>query len=424
MRQTKLGLGQPGTRKPEGGFVLIRAGAILSAWAALRAKIIRLLDLRVWLACHELVARRTAAQRAVRARYGLDELQRLVGGVGGKRLEHSVRRLEACGLLHWTADEISFPDGRAADSEADMVSLKRLVPFPRRLLRFVAGGATRVMTATILGHLLRCAFYRRGLCTSDGACKASWIAKAFGVDERNVKKARARLIDLGWIVRVGSHQWRMNRWGGRFCIDLSWSPSVRQERKWPPQQAISTCESPPPESNQNPLREYVHQKPASCGPTGVSRGLAKPTQPSLRHIQAEDLQDTFRLRRLHDEACNSDLAKRGEAGLLDFVALAEHARVYATGNPCGLFAALLRGQRWHFITHADETRARAQLCPYALQSPNHESRPVAAAHDVWTVMARFGWEGSERAGTHRELNACLEPAVGGDAQPRQSPFDA
>jgi len=353
----RVGKGQ-GIRKPAGGFILMRAEELLCLWAAFSAKIIRLVDLRVYLACKELVARRSGARKGVKPRYQITELHKLVGGVGGKRLEASIRRLEQARFLHWSTEAIVFSETVVADVEAESVSLTRLVPIPRRLLRYIAGGTTRVMTATILGHLLRCVFYHRGVCTSEGACKASWIAETFGVDERNVKKARARLIALGWLQPVDATQWRKNRWGGSFRVVLSWSGSVDQAPALPPPPQLSTTQTPPPESDKHPLREYKNQEPGSAFCEKEKNGA---DHPSLRHVVPDDLSETSRLLVLHAHACEAGLAKPGEAGRLLFIALAEHARRYGTRNPCGLFASLLRRQQWSFVNQLDEDCARLRL---------------------------------------------------------------
>ncbi len=358
MRQVSRMAGQG---KPAGGYVLVRAGELLSVWEAYRAKIIRLVDLRVWLACKELVARRTAAQRTVLAHYGVAEVHRLVGGVGGRRLEGCVRRLEAAHLLRWSESAITFPATLPADAAPGTGSMARLVPVPRRLLRFLAGAGSRVLVATVLGHLLRCVYYRRGTCSAQGACKASWVAEVFGVDERNVKRTRARLVEFGWLTPLTAPQWRMNRWGGVFRVNLSWNAQSRSERGSPPPAGLSTTQTPPPESDKHPLREYRNQKPAERGPRGVCKGTRNRMRTGFNRVAPEDLRETPRLCALHQEACEAGLASPGDAGRLAFVALAEHASAYATRNPCGLFAWLIRRQAWEFVTSNDEDRARDRL---------------------------------------------------------------
>jgi len=130
--------------------------------------------------------------------------------------------------LHWEETKLTFPDERAhiGDTEAltamlDQISNRhRLIPVPRRLLRYLAGGCPKVTVATILGHLMRCLYYRQGECRPQGHCKASWIARVFGVSVRQVKKARHGLEDLGLLQRSTTVQWVMNRYGQTMTVNL------------------------------------------------------------------------------------------------------------------------------------------------------------------------------------------------------------
>ena len=103
--------------------------------------------------------------------------------------------------------------------------------------------------------------------------------------------------------------------------------------------------------------------------TDVGEGWSLPA-PTLAHILGADLHSTSRLLALHRQATGRELAPKGERGELEVLGLAEHALRYATRNAPGLFARLLREQRWSFITHDDEMRAHARLREYrGLLSP-------------------------------------------------------
>src|SRR5919108_295878 len=78
---------------------------------------------------------------------------------------------------------------------------------PRRTLRFLARCRRRVLIATMLGHLLRCLYFRQGQCVGSGFCAASWIATVFGVSLRNVKLARQHLAACGWLTLVETPHW-------------------------------------------------------------------------------------------------------------------------------------------------------------------------------------------------------------------------
>ena len=84
---------------------------------------------------------------------------------------------------------------------------------PRQAIRLIAGGCRATVIATMLGHLLRCLYYREHRCLSGGWCKASWIAEVFGMDLRSVKAARKYLVAIGWLRTFHTSQRVGNRWG-------------------------------------------------------------------------------------------------------------------------------------------------------------------------------------------------------------------
>src|SRR5258708_20295647 len=82
-------------RKPHGGFVFLTVQQLCLLWWAYRIRLIQLMDLRVWFAAHEMVARRCQLAPDQVPDYTSTELHRLVGVGGGERLRASRRRLEA-----------------------------------------------------------------------------------------------------------------------------------------------------------------------------------------------------------------------------------------------------------------------------------------------------------------------------------------
>ena len=90
---------------------------------------------------------------------------------------------------------------------------RRRVPVPRQAVRLIAGGAKASVIATMLGHLIRCLYYRDQHCRSGGWCKASWIAEVFGINLRSVKAARKHLVEIGWLQTFPTPQRLCNRWG-------------------------------------------------------------------------------------------------------------------------------------------------------------------------------------------------------------------
>jgi hypothetical protein len=364
-------------QKPDGGYRFITVVQLCMIWWTYRHKRLRLLDLRTWFAAHELVARRCGLKPGQHPAYTLDELHRLVGGVGGEHLRASIHRLEAEGMLTWSATAITFATTPGALQVEDCLSLqtmlegipnnRRRVPVPRRTVRFIAGGARRVMIATILGHLLRCIYFRRGQCVAEGLCKARWIATVFGVDLRNVKAARKHLADIGWLTLQETPQWVCNRWGQKVVINLVWSRPAPEELKHdrapesPPPDAFSPTRLPPPDSHQEPLPGLNHQKPTSGRLAGTLTARKKDEKPTLHNVTPEDLRDIARLLILFEEATRQGVTKGSDSARLQFIAAAEHALVIGANNPCGLFIHLIRQKLSHFITQDDEDAANKRL---------------------------------------------------------------
>ena len=386
-------------RKPAGGFVLLSVQALATAWSAYRTNQIRLYDLRVWFAVQETVARRCQKSRRT-PHFQMSELHRLVGGVGAEHLRHALRRLERAGLCCWSESAVAsvVVEDRLSERTREFrtrmferVGKDRLVPVPRRMIRLLAGGARRVVIATVLGHLFRCLFFRRGVCKSVGTCKASWIADVFLVDERNAKAARKHLTSLGWLTPMRLPHWHQNRYGLRVAVNLAWAGPHRTNvdtRKLrttdsprPPRPI--TSETPPPESDKELLTDLKNQKPAARGPLVAEAPIrTRPKEkPNLNRVLLTDLSEPVRLQAMFEDAVRRGRLRGGESERIQFFAAAEHARMIGTKNPAGLFAHLVRKRLWHFSTQADEDGARQKLHRFdhgvAVQAKSRAHPPAA-----------------------------------------------
>lgn len=376
-------------KKPRGGYVLISVMSLVTVWWAFRTKLIRFIDLRVWFAAHLAVAARCRLAAGQTPSYSVSELARRTKA-NEKRVRSSLRRLEAKGLLSWSSSAITFSKSPDALPVSDLSGFwkmlelipnrKRLVPVPRSILGLLAADGSSTLVATVLGHLLRCLYYwpDEG-CRSHGTCKASWIAEAFDVSLRAVKSARKELERLGWLVRMDSPQWRMNRLGADVSINLDWAKAKGEggSNEVAPPPSISGPEIAPPESDKEPLRGYKNQKPAS-GETGflISEGKTA-EKPTLRDVVSEDLRETDRLLELHREAVAKELISESESDRLRFVAAAEHARKIGKRNPCGLFIRLVRGKLWQYLTQDDEDAASRRLKLHLFGMRRETPKPIA-----------------------------------------------
>jgi hypothetical protein len=439
-------------KKPSGGFRFLTVHQLCLVWWAYRIRLIRLLDLRVWFAAQEMVARRCQLAPEQIPVFTPQELQGLVGGRGGEHLRASIRRLEAAGLLTWATTQLTFATsptdlrGRHDLSAFHTMStaipnLARRVPVPRQAVRLIAGGCRPSVIATILGHLIRCLYYREHRCISGGWCKASWIADVFRVDLRTIKAARKHLVAMGWLQMHPIPQALCNRWGSYTLINLSWTRAARAQAAQddaqtppstsPPPPTFCTPTSPPPsKEHTEPFQDPQHQQPAPqadlprsslplhhSAPTsgGPAAGVKAQHQdkkpplqaPTLGHIVPEDLQETARLLTLFEQAQTHGLIGTSDSERLTFLGLAEHAKVVGAANPCGLFAALVRRQCWHFVTDSDEDAAhqrfkayrygtdqqsRGSPQPHALTQPEL-SKDAAIVRYLQSQLARAGFAG-------------------------------
>lgn len=408
---TKQRSNAEGARKPAGGFCLIRGTALLRAWAAYRGGEIDLMYLRVWFACWEALARRCGLPKGRVPRYRIEELQSLVGGTA-RRVGQAVRVLDRVGLVSWSPSSIVFPEegdfaaGNDFSETFDLASNhQRLVPVPRRIIRLLARGERKVAIATILGHLLRCLYYKRGLCLPEGTCKASWVAEVFGVDARNVKAARKCLVAMEWLLPVATNQIHLNRYGARVRVNLEWASGneISCPSKRSPLAPKTPTGSPPLYKDKKLSTRNKIPETRGGGPAGVFQ-KGKGEGPQLRNVRTEDLHSATNLSRLFNQAVEERLIKGSEMDQLNFFAAAEHARTVGTKNPCGLFVTLVRRGLWHYITLSDEDAARQKLRAVCeggrVEHKQWQRGRNAREHGPWSQSIRtrrsvqsprFGW---------------------------------
>lgn len=277
VRTTEQFTATPNAPAIGGGFVFIPVGHLLAVWFACQGLELGIGEFRAWLACIEMVKRRSFARDGTQPTYGLAELTRLLD-VTQARARLLVQNLVAAGLLTWSESAITFPEPPKFPDDllgpfADTIGRgKGSLVLPRTLLRFLVRGATPAVIAVALGALFRCLSSRGGQPDGWGRLKASWIATAFRVGERQVVAARNQLVDLGWFIVEGDNrQWAMNRWGRAYRINLGWNPPVRPIARSAPLPPSPAARPAPLLLDRNPLREeeIQNQNPAFGGPAGV-----------------------------------------------------------------------------------------------------------------------------------------------------------
>ena len=95
-------------RKPDGGFRFITAEQLFMAWWCYRVNQIRLFDLRIWFALHEIVSRRCQQNKKSTSNYEIDEVGDLIACTDLTAIRAGLRRLATCGLAVCTTRQIAF----------------------------------------------------------------------------------------------------------------------------------------------------------------------------------------------------------------------------------------------------------------------------------------------------------------------------
>lgn len=380
--------------KPDGGFVLVPAWVLVAAWQGVRTGDLRPVDLRVWLATFEAVARRCKARKGCRAAFRVEEFMGLTGCARRTVLE-SLARLRACGLVNvrrsgvvhgGTLVDLSFGDSPVVREAMDLVvNQRRRVPVPRRVVRMLAACDSPSLIATAFGHLLRCLYLRGRMCSSGGLCKSTWVAEVFGISDRSVKRGRAELLRLGLLLKSPTQQGVLNRWGQGLRWNLHWQGAATRRAgvgagmaaRVSPPRAVKHARVSPPRRTSISLSGSENQqrgggrRHGACGRS--SRGVG-----GLGHVRAETLANADALRGLFVRAVGGGLVRACEADALKFAGAAMHARRVGTRNVAGLFATVVRRGLWSHVSHEDEERAR-HVAATLLTRRSRPARPQAAS---------------------------------------------
>ncbi len=374
-----------------GGYRPLTNQQICEAWQAYSSKALNgFLGFRVYLALHETDERRLACNRRRRRlglpaqRFAFDEdrlvgeVHCLVGGAGGRHIREAFRRLKAAGLVCFSGAGVEFPSperdpstgSTRASAMLDRIDPRacvreRVVPIPRRTLRYIAHGVPPVVAATMLGHAMRCLWLHDDRIRATGSCSASFVAGLFHVHPRTVKRARAHLRELGWFQPIETEWWHARRYGPRAEVNLEWrderqttSLYVPRCTESPPHRRLSGTESPPVCTERSLPSETKQQKPP-----GKRRNPGTPSSPQsgsarLSNVVLEDLAEPSRLDALFKQAVSLGWVGASACERLHFHTAAAHALAAGARNPCGLFVYLVKGRRWDRLTLTAEDKAR------------------------------------------------------------------
>jgi len=377
---------------PKSGFKIVKAVQFLNGLALLEQRRISFRCFRVYLGCFALVAIRDAARRADRrkagrghptfVRYRVRELARLSGATE-RQVAFDLAALRKTNLLQFRESKITVTEEMLPEA-AELCSLVRSptrpVPVPRAVLRFLSREPRQSVSRAMIAYVLRgLTISRKGaeIC-GKGSAKLSWVCAVAGLSERGGRYARGELIRLGWIERdTGSHQWKLNRDGAYFSINLDWSDPAgaagETRARAPAQLAPRPLEKPP--AFAPPIKDRKTPYGSKDQKSGVStkkrEGEESDDPPDLRNVKAHDLFRFSRCEALYWQAIGEGILVQSESSALNSLAAAVRARSVKAGDPTKVFIAIVRRRLWHHITAEQEEVARRALVRYREQNPSY-----------------------------------------------------
>ena len=366
------------------GYKTVTPIQIANCLAAHEREELPLRGVRVFFACHAMVAVREAATRSAKRkgrkpsltpRFLVSELCNLTG-LSQSAVKGELKRLRRLSLIAFGETEINS-NKALIDAATPMCSElsgkrspKRPIPVPRAVLRFLAASNRGAISKTLLAYVVRGLTLdaKSGEVRGAGTVKASWIAKTFALSARSVKAARKELISLGFISKdTGSFQRKLNRDGAYFRIDLSWTEprSVKADEGASPRISPRRTEThpvfAPPYKDRKTSYESKTQKTQSRALKLPGVCKANPEKPTLRDVKPDDLKRYSRLRLLFEEAVSRKWIQDTEPSFLNWVAAAVRAQTVQARCPVRLFITIVKQRRWELITQAQEDRARAAI---------------------------------------------------------------
>lgn len=333
---------------------------------------------RIAFACLEMSAIREAAikskpkwkkRKGEFNEYRRQEISELTG-LNLRAIGKGLSQLNAASILKINAKQIQFANTPQTEA-TELTELiccrrgaRRLIPVPRRAIRFVAGETSSTLARVMIAYWVRGLSLRKvsPQIGARGTVKANWIADIFQLSLRSVRYAQAKLRSSGWIGKdTGSKQWKLNRDGAYFEINVQWkiSKAVPVVRFAPPVTRKCIAIAPPIENKFTPS-ELKNQGTALKAGVLRSKSETRLSQPCIRRIRKEDLFDQGRLEILFRKAVEVGWARFCEADRLKFVGAAIRAR-QAEGDSVRIFAGIIHKRLWNHVTFKQEDDARLWL---------------------------------------------------------------
>jgi|SRR6185436_17187513 len=374
----------------------MKAVQLLNILALLERRLISFRCFRVYLGCFALVAIRDAARRDGRlkagrgvlpfVRYQVREVARLCGTTQWQ-VRRDLTALRKANLLWFDERDIRASEALLPEC-AQLCSLVRSptrpVPVPRAVLRFLAQERRQSVSKSMIAYMLRGLTISRHAAEvcGKGSVKLSWVCAVAGLSERAGRYARGELIRLGWIERdTGSRQWKLNRHGAYFSINLDWSHVTSAAPQTPTPLAPHTPAKPPVFAPLNKDRKTPYgsknQKTHSGVFTNQSMAASRRSGPTLRDVKKEDLSHLSRCEALYWQAVGEGIISPSESSALNFLAAAVRARSIKAGDPARVFVSIIRRSLWSHITNEQEEVARKALSRIREVNPHRFRLPEA-----------------------------------------------
>ena len=351
-----------------GGYHCLSVAQLCNILFAVGEGIITYRDVRTYFAIAAMQATRDAAKRTGSKKspqFLFEEMQELVSGVDERGSKKSVRDLEKLELLEFSSSSINLSKEPLEESYELLEqavgkgrSPNRLVPVPRRILRYLAQCTKPSVAKAIIAYLIRGLTRRRdGTINNKGSVKSSWIALIAGISLRAAKAARRLLITLGWLTEdISSSQQKLNRTGAYFEINTDWKEVCDHVEFAPPIAENSTKFAPLNKDIETPL-DLKNQKT-------LSGDCTQRQEPRLNDIQPDDLRRMSNVLKLYNQAVDAGWLINSEANLLFFIAAAIRVLRTSCHAPVRTFVSIIKRNLREHITQMQEDAARQQLRAY------------------------------------------------------------
>ncbi|EKU96594.1 hypothetical protein Lepto7375DRAFT_0059 [Leptolyngbya sp. PCC 7375] len=371
-----------------GGYEPLSVIQLCNVLTAVEQKNVSYGAFRTFFAAVSLLSTRNAAQRATGKKmlvcFELSELQTLTGK-SKRYVQRALSNLKRAKLVDVSSSAITL-NTEPIEGSQELLSkaagkgrhVNRVVPLPRRILRYLARCSLPSLAKALIAYLIRGLSKRRdGSLNNRGSVKSSWIAGIAGISLSAAKAARQLLIMMGVLTKdIGSSQHKLNRTGAYFEINTEWQSAdeaerarQRQERlKSGPPIAQNGPKSDPPNKRHKTLSDTKNQR---THPSGASK-KQELGEPTLHDIQLDDLKKMSRLFKLYEQAVEQGWLEASEANLLFFIASAIRVKRTPCQDLIRAFIAIVRKDLRSHITQAQEDAARKHLAAYR-QRPGAET---------------------------------------------------